>query len=198
MSDHYFTEHPKSQFKMFKIPVSVRGVHLQIYSATGIFSNKKLDFGTKVLIENMIIKKNSKVLDLGCGYGIIGIVYAILSPSSHIFLVDINERAVFITKKNVEMLRLKNCTVLQSNLFEKLQNEFFNIILTNPPITAGLALCFKLIEESYKHLNPDGIFQFVARHKKGGRRLMEKTIEIFGNCEVITKKGGFWVYVAKK
>ena len=197
MTPHYFSENPGGKDILFKIRVHVRGLKLEIYSAPGIFSHQKLDFGTRVLIENMIITDNSKVLDLGTGYGIVGIVYGLLSPSSSVTMVDINERAVKVAKLNVKTLGLKNCKVLKSNLFEKIPEKFDNI-LVNPPISAGLKVCYKLIEESIEHLNKGGLFQLVARHKKGGRRLMEKIIELAGNCEVIAKSGGFWVYVAKK
>lgn len=198
MSDHYFSEHPRSQFKLIKIRIYARGISINLFSAPGIFSFKKLDFGTKVLIDNMIIKDKKKVLDLGTGYGVVGITYAILSPSSKVYMTDINERAIEIAKMNVNKLNLKNCVVLKSNLFESIKGHRFDIIITNPPLTAGLKVCYTIIEESYHHLNDNGVFQFVARHKKGGRRLMEKTINIFDNCSILAKSGGYWVYLAKK
>jgi len=197
VTPHYFSEKPGGKETLFKIKIKVRGLELEIYSAPGIFSHQKLDFGTRVLIENMIIVDNAKVLDLGTGYGVVGIVYGILSPNSSITMVDINERAVKVAKLNVKMLGLQNCRVLKSNLFERVQETFHNIIL-NPPISAGLTICYKLIEDSIAHLNQYGLFQLVARHKKGGRRLMEKIIETAGNCEVIAKSGGYWVYVTRK
>ncbi|MCD6484047.1 MAG: class I SAM-dependent methyltransferase [Candidatus Odinarchaeota archaeon] len=197
MSPHYFSEKPGGKETLFKIKIKVRGLELEIYSAPGIFSHQKLDFGTRVLIENMIIVDNSKMLDLGTGYGIVGIVYGILSPNSFVTMVDINERAVKVAKLNVKKLGLQNCRVIKSNLFEKIPETFDNIIV-NPPISAGLKVCYKLIDVSIAHLKQDGLFQLVARHKKGGRRLMEKIIETAGNCEVIAKSSGYWVYVARK
>ena len=82
MSPHYFSEHPGGRFSVFEIHVSVRGLSLRLLTAPGIFSYRKLDYGTKVLIENMRIIHNAKVLDLGTGIGVIGIVYSILSPNS--------------------------------------------------------------------------------------------------------------------
>ncbi|MGQ4832915.1 MAG: class I SAM-dependent methyltransferase [Candidatus Asgardarchaeia archaeon] len=198
MVTHYFSEKPGGKFSIFEISVYVRGLSLKLLTAPGIFSYKKLDYGTKTLIEYMQVIHNAKVLDLGTGIGVIGIVYAILSPTSSIYMVDINERAVKIAKMNVRRYMLHNCRVIKSNLFEKIDNLKFDVILSNPPISAGLKTCYALIEESYNHLNKNGLLQIVARHKKGGRRLMEKMKEVFENCEVVAKSGGYWVYLSKK
>ncbi len=199
MAPHYFSERPGGRFRVFEIHVSVRGLSLRLLTAPGIFSYRKLDYGTKVLIENMYIIHNAKVLDLGTGIGVIGIVYSILSPDSKVYMIDINERAVKVAKMNVRRYMLEDrCKVIKSNLFEKINELKFDVILSNPPISAGLKTCFSLIEESYYHLNEGGILQIVARHKKGGRRLMEKMKEVFGNCDVLTKSGGYWVYLSRK
>jgi len=194
---HYFSEKPGGHFKIFEVIVRVRGLTLRLYSSPGIFSYKKLDYGTKVLIENMKVIDNAKVLDLGTGIGVIGIIYAILSPSSIVYMSDINERAVKIAKMNVRKYMLPNCKVIKSNLYERI-NEMFDVVISNPPISAGMKVCYRLISETYTHLNKGGILQIVARHKKGGRRLMEKMKEVFGNCDVLEKSGGYWIYLSIK
>ena len=102
--EHYFTKFSNSDLRIFTVSVSLRK-HLYLFkTTTGIFSYKKLDLGTRVLIENMIIPKNDvTLLDLGCGYGAIGIVLAYESPTSKVYLTDINKRALWCTKQNVQV-----------------------------------------------------------------------------------------------
>jgi len=137
------------------------------------------------------------VLDLGCGYGLLGITYALVKPKARVTLSDINSRAVKITRLNVKKLGLKNCDVIRSNLFENI-NKVFDNIITNPPVSAGLKTCYAMIEDAHAHLRPGGLLQLVSKHNIAGRRLSEKMKEVFNNVKVIKKKGGYRVYVSEK
>lgn len=197
MQEHYFSKIQKSELKLGLLQIqNLRGLNLEIYTASGIFSVKKIDKGTWTLIEKMEIHGES-VLDLGCGIGIVGISYSFFDKNAKITLSDINQRAIKVSKMNIKKLKLKNIKARQSDLFEKLDEKFDNII-SNPPLSAGMSVCSKIIEESYNHLNKDGLLQVVARHKHGGSRIMKKMQETFKNCKVLAKKGGYWVYASKK
>lgn len=196
MVEHYFTKEPKSKLKMYKLKARVRGNEIEFYSGTGLFSLKRLDKASSLLIEHATLKKKWKVLDLGCGYGIIGIALKLSEPSLEVTFSDINARAIQLSQHNLDFQKMKG-TVVQSDGFANITGEF-NTILLNPPQTAGKKICLKMIEDSKKHLKKKGLFQMVARHNKGGKDLSKKMEEVYGNCKDIVKKAGVRVYISEK
>lgn len=192
--EHYFSEKQTSNDKRLSVNVVLKNDSFKIFSSAGLFSKDELDYATKLLIENAEVK--GKVLDLGCGYGVVGIALLRKKENLDVTFSDINERAVELTSENLRNLSLKG-KVVKSDLFENL-NCKFDTILSNPPYAAGRELCFKLIEDSYNNLNSGGTLQIVARHNKGGSVLYEKIKEVFGNGEELAKAGGFRVYAGRK
>ena len=144
----------------------------------------------------MLIEKNSKVLDIGCGIGVLGIAAAKLY-NADVAMSDINKRAAMLANRNIKLNNVK-AGIYQGNLYEKIKQNDFDVVLSNPPQTAGKELCFKLIEGSKQHLKNSGNLQLVARHNKGGKTLSNKMQEVFGNVKVIAKKSGYWVYLSVK
>ncbi|MDD5181570.1 MAG: methyltransferase [Candidatus Nanoarchaeia archaeon] len=196
--EHYFSPCPICKRKEYEFRANVLGIPLDFITASGIFSPREIDRGSLILVENMELRRNSKVLDLGCGYGFIGIMAAKLCPSCHVTMVDINERAVWAAKINLKRNLVGNASAKQSFMFSTLKDEMFDIILLNPPMAAGLDICYEMIQKSFEHLKLDGLFQIVARNNKGGSRLSDKMSAIFGNVEVLAKEAGFWVYKSIK
>ena len=194
--EHYYSEQQKSLTKLRKIKQKIKGHEFGFYTASGVFSKERIDRGTLVLAENMIVNKNSKVLDVGCGIGILGIAAAKLF-NADITMSDINKRAVMLAKMNIKLNSIK-AEIYQGSLYEKIKNNDFDVVLSNPPQTAGKNICFQLIEQSKKYLENNGTFQLVARHNKGGKTLSKKMEEVFGNVRVIAKKSGYWVYLSVK
>src|SRR3989338_10351857 len=184
--EHYFTQNPTSELKITKVKTTLKNKEIEIYTASGLFSIKRIDVGTEILVNKAVIRNNYKILDLGCGYGIVGIALMLNNSSLKLTFSDINERAIKITKMNLDKYKLKAETI-QSNGFENIK-EKFDTILLNPPQTAGKELCFKLMEDSYQHLEDKGTLQIVARHNKGGKALSEKMEEIFGNVKELVKQ----------
>ena len=196
--EHYYARAPKSKKREYYFRAVLNGFNLEFFTASGIFSPRRVDLGTLTLIKYMELKKGSKILDLGCAYGTVGIVAAKTCVSCEVVMVDINERAVYSAKKNIKVNDIKNAKAKQSYYFSGLANKNFDIILLNPPQSAGLDVCYKLIELSYEHLNKDGSLQLVVRRRHGGERITERMEEVFGNIEVIGKKAGYWVYKSIK
>ena len=194
--EHYYSERQKSKLHAKKIFQKIRNANFELCTSSGVFSKEKIDKGTLILAENMIIDKNEKVLDIGCGIGILGIAAAKLFDAD-VVMSDINKRAVMLAKKNIVLNKVK-AEIFHGNLYEKIKDNDFNVILSNPPQTAGKEICFKLIEESKIHLKNGGSLQLVARHNKGGKTLSKKMEEVFGNIKVIAKKSGYWVYLSEK
>jgi 16S rRNA (guanine1207-N2)-methyltransferase len=171
-----------------------------INSGSGLFSLKELDFGTKLLIENAKIPKpDSEILDLGCGYGIVGIALKSKYPESNITMIDLNERAVKLSKQNCDENDVI-CTVLKSDIFSnsELRDKKFDAILTNPPFSAGKKVCIDIIKQSYDHLTKGGLLELVAPHNKGGESLKKAMLMTFNNVGELDKKRGYRVYISVK
>jgi 16S rRNA G1207 methylase RsmC len=194
---HYYEKKQTSQLNIQKIPTVLRGSSLDIYSASGIFSKSRIDKGSMLLANTAIIEEGWKVLDFGCGYGVIGVAIAKSFPSCKVLMSDINKRAVMMSKKNIDENKLKNASAIQSDMFEKIHEEF-NTILLNPPQSAGKELCIKMIEQAKEHLLEGGLFQMVARHNIGGRELEKHMLRIYGNVREIAKRSGYRIYVSEK
>jgi len=194
--EHYYSEHQKSPFNLKKIRQKINGHEFEFYTASGIFSKEKIDKGTLVLAENMDVAKNQKILDIGCGIGVLGIIAAKFFGAD-VIMSDLNKRAVMLAKKNTELNKVK-AEIFQGNLYEKIKDNDFDVIISNPPQNAGKELCFELIEKSKNHLKSNGTLQLVARHNKGGKTLSKKMEEVFGNVKIIAKKAGYWVYLSEK
>ena len=194
--EHYYSEKQKSPSNLRKIKQKINNDDFEFCTASGVFSKDKVDKGTLILAENMIIGRNYKVLDIGCGIGILGIVAAKLFDAD-VVMTDINNRAVMLTRKNIELNNVK-AEIFQCNLYEKIKANNFDLILSNPPQASGKEICFQLIGQSKNYLKKNGSLQLVARHNKGGKMLSNKMQEVFGNVKVIAKKSGYWVYMSLK
>ena len=195
---HYYDENPKGEVKEIEITETLRGKVFSFTSASGLFSKEHTDNATKLLINKCQIEEAKKILDLGCGWGPVITVLATEFPKKEFIGVDINKRAIKYTKKNCQRQGLKNVRVFSSNILDKLENEKVDVILTNPPYAAGRKICFDFINNSFEHLVKGGSLQLVARHKKGGKTLMKKMEEVFGNVNTIGKKSGFHLYKSVK
>ena len=196
MEEHYYTEKPTSKLKIRKIKARLRNKNLEFYTGAGVFSPRRVDSATELLINNAIIKEKDKILDLCSGYGPIGIAIKKTFPETKVYLTDINKRAIILAKKNAVLNKVK-LTIKSGDLYEPYKEEKFNTILANPPMAAGRKLCFRLIEEAKKHLTKNGTLQLVARHQKGGKQLEKKMKEVFNNVRTIIKKSGFRVYLSE-
>jgi 16S rRNA (guanine1207-N2)-methyltransferase len=194
--EHYYSEKQTSPLRIEEIQIILRKSTVTLRTGSGVFSIGKIDKGTKLLIENCVAQPGWDILDLGCGYGSIGIALAKAFPQSKVLMTDINERAVKLARMNIKLNNLPNCDARKSDLYNKI-DEKFNTIITNPPQLAGKKICFEIIEKAKAHLKKGGLLQLVARHNKGGKQLENRMKEVFGNVGDIVKKGGYRVYVSK-
>ena len=197
MSEHYFTEHPKSKLNFGVVRTYFRGRLFEFVTASGVFSRTRIDQGTRLLIEDMLLPEKGMVLDLGCGYGPVGIAAATFNPSLHVVMTDVNERAVWLAKKNAKRNFLENVEVRQGFLYEPVRDLKFDTILSNPPIAAGMKTVLPLITQTPQHLKEEGLLQIVVRSKVSGKRLTKLMDETFGNVDVLARKSGYRVLVSK-
>lgn len=199
MTEHYYTKEQKSEFRPVRLTVRFAGQVFELYTAGGVFSPKKLDNGTRLLIEKAVVKEGWKVLDFGCGYGVLGIALKKAHPSIELVMSDVNSRAVKLAGMNLKLHGI-DAEVFQSDVFsnKSLAGMKFDTIMLNPPQTAGKKVCFRMIEEAASHLKKAGLLQLVARHQKGGKHLSKKMEEVFGNVSETAKGSGYRVYVSEK
>ena len=196
MTEHYYSAFPKSRMQERIFTEVILSNSFIFTTNSSIFSAHKIDTGTRILIENAQLQKNWQVLDLGCGYGAIGIPLAKAHPDLRIVMSDVNARAVKLARKNSAQNNVAIKEII-SDGFEHI-TEQFDTILLNPPQTAGKKVCARLIFESKEHLVIGGLLQIVARHNKGGAQLEKFMRELFGNVEQTAKQSGFRVYVSRK
>ncbi|MEM2953765.1 MAG: methyltransferase [Candidatus Bathyarchaeia archaeon] len=196
--DHYFVRRPKSKPKFGMLSTYLRGRPFKFLTASSVFSKKRIDLGTRLLIETMVLPERGYVLDVGCGYGAVGIAAAAFNSKVHVIMVDVNERAVRLAKKNIEINHVSNAEVRRGYLYEPVKDTTFNCILSNPPVSAGLAIVKALITEAPKHMTEKATFQIVVKSKIGGERLQLIFEETFGNFAVLARESGYRVLIAEK
>ncbi|MDI3328244.1 MAG: methyltransferase [Alicyclobacillaceae bacterium] len=194
MADHYFSSRPKAVSARRAIAMRVRGLDVSLMTDAGVFSRNRLDYGTRLLIEAMDLPEEGDVLDLGCGYGPIGIAAALLRPRLRVVMTDVNERAVELAKENARRLRLHRVEVLLSDGFECLEGRMFDRILTNPPVRAGKKVVYRLVEEAARHLRPGGQFWAVVQKKQGADSFKRELERRFSAVEDVARGAGFRVY----
>ena len=194
--EHYYSRKQKSSLKIKKIICAIGGEKFEFFTSGGIFSKDRIDKGTLVLAESMFMEKDAKVLDIGCGMGVLGIAAARIFQAN-VVMSDVNERAVMLARKNIKLNNV-DCKIFQGSLYEKITDNDFDLVLSNPPQTAGKNICFELIEQSKNFLRKGASLQLVARHNKGGKTLSRKMQDVFGNVEVIAKKSPYFVYMSMK
>ncbi|KWX88478.1 16S rRNA methyltransferase [Paenibacillus riograndensis] len=198
MSQHYYSQQPDVRHDRRTIETVLRGKSLRFTSDAGVFSKGDIDYGSRVLIEAMEIPDGSAVLDVGCGYGPIGISAAYLAPKGHVTLIDINSRAVELARENARNNGAHNVTVMESDVLSAVKGQKFDVIVTNPPIRAGKAVVHQIFEEAYDHLNEGGTLWVVIQKKQGAPSAAAKLESLFGDVEEVGKDKGYRIIKARK
>lgn len=198
---HYYSTEQKGDFKPRKIEERIADRDFEFWTADSVFSKDNVDFGTRLLAETLKLHDNARVLDLGCGIGVLGIVAMKTCKLSGLVMTDVNKRAIELTKMNVELNQLdkSKIVILEGDLFNPVrlalkENAKFDYIISNPPMNAGRDVCEKIIKEGLNYLKEKGKLLIVARHNKGGEHLKFVIGETFGQVEELSKAGGFRVY----
>lgn len=184
MSEHYYSQRPAVASHRQLFELTVRGIRLKLTTDAGVFSKQGLDYGSKALIERMEIPPGSRILDVGCGYGPIGLTAARLTQDGFADLVDVNERAVELARLNAEANGIGNVSVMQSDGLASVGGQRYDVILTNPPIRAGKGVVHRIFEECAEHLVPGGALWIVIQNKQGAPTARTKLEAIFGEDAV--------------
>jgi 16S rRNA (guanine1207-N2)-methyltransferase len=197
VSGHYFSPDPGSRLEYGLIETVLRGRRHRFLTASGVFSAKKVDNGTRLLVETVTIPREGRLLDVGCGIGVIGLVAAVESPSLEVTLIDVNPRATMVAARNVERMRLGNVRVLTGSLYEPVAGMEFDVVVSNPPISAGMRKVVEpLVRGAHAHLAVGGCLVVVVQSNKGGRAVAGFLDECFGGHEVLERRSGYRVLSA--
>jgi 16S rRNA (guanine1207-N2)-methyltransferase len=199
MAEHYYSSKPEVAHDRRTIEAYLRGHKFRFTSDAGVFSKQDVDYGSKVLIEAMEITAQDTVLDVGCGYGPIGLTAAKLAAYGHVTMIDVNERAVELASENAKINGIGNVTVIQSDIYSNIPKvESFDKVLTNPPIRAGKAVVHAVFEGAHALLKPGGELWIVIQKKQGAPSAKEKLVQLFATVEEVTKDKGYRIYKAVK
>ena len=174
----------------------LRGFDLRFETQAGVFSHAEVDTGTRLLIEAMRVAPHARVLDLGCGYGAIGIVAAKLAREGHVTLIDADIRATRLAERNLGLNGIENADVVLGDGFRDLSPKTrYDVIASNPPTHDGREVLNEMVAGAYKALKPRGQLLLVINRLLSLRREVEQT---FGNSEVVGREKGFIVVRAAK
>ncbi|MCI4335875.1 MAG: methyltransferase [Thermoplasmata archaeon] len=197
-AEHYFTERPRAPSQRHELRFLYRGALLRFQVDAGLFASHGLDPGTAILIEALELSPTSRVLDLGCGWGPIGIAAAKQSPNGRVVMTDVNRRAVSVSRANVRGNRLENVEVRAGSLFVPVQDEQFDVIATNPPYHAGREVITRLLQEVPLHLAPGGRLYMVGKGSQGIRFYQAWLQEHApAGVEVLSRGSGYRVLEAR-
>ncbi|MFK0526399.1 class I SAM-dependent methyltransferase [Paenibacillus illinoisensis] len=198
MSNHYYSDKPQVAHDRRATEAELRGWKLRFVTDAGVFSKSGIDYGSRVLIDAIELTAGAHVLDVGCGYGPIGLTAAKLVPEGHVTMIDINERAVELSRENAKANGITNVTVMQSNLLSEVNQRDFDAVLTNPPIRAGKEIVHTIFEQAYQHLKVGGSLWIVIQKKQGAPSAKAKLESLFGRVEEVTKDKGYRIFKAVK
>ena len=199
MTNHYFVSNPVTPSKEKRINYKIYDKSLSLITDTNVFAKNGVDYGSDTLLKVILpYIDTGKVLDIGCGYGVIGLSIAIHKPDIQVVCSDINQRAVLLSKKNAHALKLsKRVTVLQSDLYEKIEGKF-DYVISNPPIRAGKKVLDLIYTGAHDHLNTSGSLMIVVRKKQGAESTVRRLKEIYAKVEVLAKDKGYWIIKSTK
>jgi 16S rRNA (guanine1207-N2)-methyltransferase len=196
-TEHYFVGEPKSNERFGLVRTTLCRRSFEFLTASSVFSKRRVDLGTRLLIESMVLPKTGYILDIGCGYGAVGIVAASLNPKLHVVMTDVNVRAVRLAKKNVPLNKVTNAEVRYGHFYEPVEELVFDCILSNPPVSAGMETVKTIVIQAPKIMADKATFQMVIRSKIGAKSLPALFSETFGNCSVLDRESGFRVLLGQ-
>ena len=189
--EHYYTADPSAKSEEREIEYEIAENKFTFISDNGVFSKNHVDIATSFLIKTIYDEVYGDILDVGCGYGVIGITMAKKSNVTSVTMLDVNHRALELSKRNSEKNKvISKVKIIESDGFENI-TEKYNVIITNPPIRAGKSVIYKMYEDAKEHLKIGGILYLVINKKHGAPSTITFLNTLFGNCEVLDKKTGF-------
>ena len=197
MNDHYYTREPQSASRPAECAFEYRGVRMAFQTDAGVFSRGEVDTGTRLLLEALPEDMGGDILDLGCGWGVIGITVAKKWPACRVTMADVNLRALELSRENAKRNRAE-VICAESDGMEAFQGKTFDAVVTNPPIRAGKQVIYKMFADAARSLAPGGALYLVIRKQQGAESCIRYLQTLYASVEKLDRSGGFWVLKATR
>lgn len=195
MSNMYYEKNPSVAHDIHELHVSLLDIPMTFLTDAGVFSKKMVDYGSQVLLNSLELAKGKSLLDVGCGYGPLGLTLAKVYDLK-VTMIDVNSRALELAEKNAEKNGV-SATIFQSNVYEQVQGQF-DCVISNPPIRAGKSVVHEVITGAKEHLVDGGSLTIVIQKKQGAPSAKKRMEEVFGNCQIIKKDKGYYILESVK
>ena len=185
-------------FSNDKLPSDIREIKCEVLgrkftflSDNGVFSKKGIDFGSRLLLSSIPMEEvGANVLDIGCGYGTIGIIVKAFT-NSHVDMVDVNKRAIALAEKNIKLNNVDDINVFESNIYSNVKDKY-DVVITNPPIRAGKKVVYEILMDAKKYLKENGELYLVIRKEQGAKSLISDLEKVY-NVVVLNRKKGYFI-----
>ena len=196
---HYFQDDPNLVSKTIELTFEINGIRMTLFADNGVFSKDHIDVGSYAFLKVLLPRDlGNNILDLGCGYGAIGLTLAMAKKEARVTLADINPRALNMCRRNAELLNLsQRVTILQSDIYEKIEGRYDSIVI-NPPIRAGKIVTYRMYEEAKQYLIDGGSLFIVIRKAQGAESASKYIESIYGNVKLLDRHKGYHIYQAVK
>ena len=196
---HYFQDDPNLASNIKTISFEVNGLTMSLLTDNGVFSKNRVDEGSLAFLRVILpLELGKNILDLGCGYGTIGLTLAIAKKDARVTLADVNARALNMCKRNAGALNVsQRVTILQSDIYEKIEGPYDSIVV-NPPIRAGKKVTYAMYEGAKQYLIDGGSLFIVIRKAQGAESAAKYIESIFGNIKLLDRHKGYHIYQAVK
>ena len=192
----YFTNDESLKSEYRNLIYKYNDYEFNFTSDLGVFSKDRIDFASKLLVESYfkVGRKNVKVLDVGCGYGFIGVAISKIMDSK-VDMIDVNKRAIHLSNINIKNMNV-NAKAFLSNVYVDV-NDKYDVIISNPPIRAGKSIYMNIIMNAKDYLEDDGEFYFVMNKDHGVKTVIDKIKSVY-EVRLLDKEKGFFVILCKK
>ncbi len=200
MTEYYYTQNPDVLHEKTQWQFKLLSHNLTFNSDNGVFSKRTIDFGTRTLLDAVDLEdlKQGDVLDVGCGYGPIGLAIAKAIDDVHVDLVDVNLRALDLCKQNAAQNGIQNIEIWESDTYEAVSKKNYHTILSNPPVRADKPVVTKVLTGAFDHLQVGGSLLIVLQKKQGAPSAKKTMTQTFGNAEIILKQKGYYIIKSVK
>ena len=195
MNDHYYTRNPQSASRPAECRFAYRGTELTFQTDAGVFSRGEVDTGTRLLLEALPEQMTGEILDLGCGWGVIGITIAKKWPETRVTMADVNTRALELSRENAKRNRAE-VICAESDGMEAFRGRTFDAVVTNPPIRAGKQVIYRMFSDAAGCLKPEGTLYLVIRKQQGAESCIRYLQTVYAEVKKLDRSGGFWVLKA--
>ncbi len=196
MNDQYYTADPTSESRPVPCAFPYRGYGLTFMTDAGVFSKGELDAGSRLLLDALPALAGD-VLDLGCGWGAIGVAIARANKAARVTMADVNHRALGLCRENCQRNGV-TAEVIESDGMAAVMGRTFDAVVTNPPIRAGKPVIYQMFADAAKSLNPGGALYLVIRKQQGAESCMKYLRTLYAQVEKVDKSAGFWVLKASE